>query len=222
MKDKAPTRAVMASVLLAAAMLVAPAISMADEPFAITIYIPNCDNDADYALRHAECSEEQRQRARLQQQQRERDAQGQRAEQARKDALIAAEVRRLGSHRADEARRLVEMREAALAARGRPGAAATTESPPTIQPPRKCEQTTLAGSMNSQPEGASLLFTGFRQRPEAEGSLRNNIGRFCTARTGQAGASLSHISCDAEGGRWNCSARYTCSAPGTGNCSNSQ
>lgn len=81
-------------------------------------------------------------RARLQREQQEQEAKAERerraaeAERNRKAAEVAREIQRLGSHREAEARRLVEMREAAAKARG--GTTATpTPKPETAGEPRK-------------------------------------------------------------------------------------
>lgn len=69
-------------------------------------------------------------RARLERERQQREAQAERnrqaaeAERNRKAAAVARETQRLGSHREAEARRLVELREAAANARGGPAAPA--------------------------------------------------------------------------------------------------
>lgn len=78
-------------------------------------------------------------RTRLQREQQQRDAQAERQRQAaeaernRKAAEVARETQRLGSHREAEARRLVEMREAAAKARGgvRPPGLVSSQPPAT-------------------------------------------------------------------------------------------
>jgi hypothetical protein len=80
-------------------------------------------------------------RARLQREQQQREAQAERerkvaeAERNRKAAEVASETQRLGSHREAEARRLVEMREAAAKARGgaKPPGPALAGQPPAGQ-----------------------------------------------------------------------------------------
>lgn len=80
-------------------------------------------------------------RARLERERQQREAQAERQRQAaegeriRKAAEVTSETQRLGSHREAEARRLVEMREAAAKARGgaRPAGPALSGQPPAGQ-----------------------------------------------------------------------------------------
>jgi hypothetical protein len=111
----------------------------------ITYAFPTCDDDW-YARNNPSCSPEQRQRAEQKKREREAAEAKRKAEQARKDAAVAAEVQKLGSHRVEEARRLVEMREAAARAAGRPVPAPT----PAAKPPAlKCEMRTVTRTVGS-------------------------------------------------------------------------
>lgn len=205
---------------LGIALILCAAGSAAGAQSGIIISAATCD-DAWFAENNTSCTAEQRARAGERKRAEQRDEQRRNAEnlaeKRRKDALVAAEVGKMGTHREAEARRLVEMREAAERARGQPVGPATP-----VKPTIKCEQRTVAGSMDSRPDGASLLFTGFKTRPAAETSLRQKVSRGCTAQTGAAGASVSNMSCADEAGRWVCNARFACSSSATGNCSNSQ
>lgn len=186
------------------------------QPSQIIISIPTC-NDAHFALNNPNCSPEQRSRAAVTKREQEAAEKLRKAEQARKDAAVATEVQRLGVHRSGEARRLVEMREAAAAARGTPITPAASANPP-----KQCEKVPSKGTINSMPEGSSLLFTGFKTRPEAEASTRRKMERGCLAATGTAGGALSNMNCAQEGGRWSCNAAYTCTGMATRNCPSSQ
>lgn len=70
-------------------------------------------------------------------------------EQQRIDALVAAETKRLGAHRAEEARRLVEMREQAASVRPRQPAVAAAPVP--NPPPAKCVMRPVTAAISSGP-----------------------------------------------------------------------
>lgn len=79
-------------------------------------------------------------------------------EKAAHEAAVAAEIERLGAHRADEARRLVEMREKAKAA-----------MPKRRAPEQDCEVKRKAGLL-----GTGIIYSS---ASEAEGVLRSTEGR---------------------------------------------
>lgn len=119
-------------------------------------------------------------RARLEREQQQRAAQAERqrkaaeAERNRKEAEVARETQRLGGHREAEARRLVEMREAAAKARGGPTGGAR---PPggAGEPQKVCTsapfRTTPTSMFKASEADARAAFAR-----DAAGLCRNNTG----------------------------------------------
>ncbi|MBD9471196.1 hypothetical protein [Pseudoxanthomonas sp. PXM01] len=107
-------------------------------------------------------------RARLEREQRQREAQAElqrkaaEAERNRKAAEVARETQRLGSHREAEARRLVEMREAAARARGGPAAASARPPEPAGDARKVCTsapfRTTVTSMFKTNEAGARTDF----------------------------------------------------------------
>lgn len=120
-------------------------------------------------------------RARLERERRQKEAQAERnrqaaeAERNRKAAEVARETQRLGSHREAEARRLVEMREAAAKARG--SLAAPNARPPEIagESQKVCTKapfrTTPTSMFKASEADARAAFAR-----DAAGLCRNNTG----------------------------------------------
>lgn len=133
-------------------------------------------------------------RARLQRERQGREAQAERerraaeAERNRKIAEVARETQRLGSHREAEARRLVEMREAAARARG--GTTATpTPKPETAGEPRKV--------CTSAPFRTTPF--GFRDtEADARAALAQDASRLCRNNTGNPAYTAGTVSCARE------------------------
>lgn len=140
--------------------------------------------------------------ARAEQAKREREEKARQEKLAaeRKAAEVARETQRLGSHREAEARRLVEMREAAEKARPKP----------------KCQEKTITVDGHSSQYVNSHLFTGWKTRDKALSQAKGpqgDLGRKCTAMTGSAGHGAISERCQQDaGGRWECSVSTTCSA----------
>lgn len=134
---------------------------------------------------------------------REENARQEKLAAERKQAAIAAETSRLGAHREAEARRLVEMREAAEKARPKP----------------KCQEKTITVDGHSSQYVNSLLFTGWKTRDKALSQARGpqgELGRKCAAMTGSAGHGAISERCQQDkDGRWECSVKTTCSTPQT-------
>lgn len=118
----------------------------------------------------------------------------------RRAADVAREIQRLGSHREAEARRLVEMREAAEKARPKP----------------KCQEKTITVGGHSSQYVNSHLFTGWKTRDKALAQAKGpsgELGRKCAAMTGSAGHGAISERCQQDkDGRWECSVDTTCSA----------
>lgn len=136
----------------------------------IIISAPTCDNY--WMADSPNCSPEQRARAAEAKKKMEAEAaakaQAAQAEKARLDALAAQEASRLGlgANRMDDARKLVEMREKAAAAAGRP---------PTPAAAKKCEMKTFMLKV-----GSGWLDT----LPEARAAYQKDANSQCMTRTG--------------------------------------
>jgi len=130
-------------------------------------------------------------RARLERERRQKEAQAERQRQAaeaernRKAAEVARETRRLGSHREAEARRLVEMREAAAKARGGP---ASRARPPEIagEPRKVCTSAPLRTTLTSRFKVAE---------GDARADLARDAASLCRNSTGDAAYSTEAVSC---------------------------
>lgn len=161
-------------------------------------------------------------RARLQRERQEREAQAERerraaeAERNRKAAEVARETQRLGSHREAEARRLVEMREAAAKARGGNGmlqAGSSPSGPATGTPAEQvCRSEIVRGNAGFGP-GLPI-----KTRAAAEQRLANDIKIICP---GSGGYTLmGGMTCTSKRvigvisgepfDSWGCTADYVC------------
>ncbi len=136
-----------------------------------------------------------------------------RADQQRREAAVEKEVQRLGSHRAAEARRLVEMREAAEKARaGRQGFSPIATEKKADS--RNCHMVTKSGPIK--------VPFNYGSRHAAESALRYDAGANCRSPIGNA-AILSSLECNSTEGRgvisgrlqvfWRCSGSFQCSMP---------
>lgn len=131
-------------------------------------------------------------RARLQREQQQREAQAERnrraaeAERNRKAAEVARETQRLGSHREAEARRLVEMREAAAKARG--GLAAASARPPESagESRKVCTSAPFRSTLTSRFKGTEA---------DARADLARDAASVCRNNTGNATYSTGAVSC---------------------------
>lgn len=131
-------------------------------------------------------------RARLQREQQQREAQAERQRKAaederkRKEVEVARETQRLGGHREAEARRLVEMREAAAKARGGP-AAASARPPESAGEPRKvCTSAPFKTTPTSMFKPAEA---------DARADFARDAARLCRNNTGNPAYSTGAVSC---------------------------
>lgn len=131
-------------------------------------------------------------RARLEREQRQREAQAElqrkaaEAERNRKAAEVAHETQRLGGHREAEARRLVEMREAAAKARG--GSAGGSGRPPeSAGEPRK-----VCTSAPFRTTPTSMFRTA---EADARAAFARDAAHLCRINTGNPAYSAGGISC---------------------------
>lgn len=163
--------------------------------------------------------------ARAEQAKREREEKARQEKLAaeRKQAEIARETARLGAHREAEARRLVEMREAAAKARGGKGAK-NAPPPEAAGDARKvCTNSPLRTALRSRFKGTEV---------EARADLARDATNLCRMNTGSPTYSIGPVSCVREdrsvwalmpiGKRpashppifeFNCSAPIVCAAP---------
>ncbi len=126
--------------------------------------------------------------ARAEQAKREREekARQERLAAERKQAEIARETARLGAHREAEARRLVEMREAAAKARGGP-AAASAHPPESAGESRKvCTSAPFRTTLTSRFKGTEA---------DARADLARDAADVCRNNTGNATYSTGAVSC---------------------------
>ncbi|WP_436045100.1 hypothetical protein [Pseudoxanthomonas sp. LjRoot143] len=131
-------------------------------------------------------------RARLEREQRQREAQADlqrkaaEAERNRKAAEVARETQRLGSHREAEARRLVEMREAAARARGAPTAAGARPPESGAEPRKVCTSAPFRTTPTSMFKAAEA---------DARAAFARDAAHLCRINTGNPAYSAGGIAC---------------------------